>query len=247
MQKCTQCGFINVDDAFICARCYALILFDARNRTEPFDATPLADELPPAVPPNHRDEFKDDRLPRGYVALYIGELDIPAVIRIHEAAYLGRESIDLQPQPFLDLGPFDGQSLGVSRLHAALRRTPDGIYLEDLNSSNGTWVNRHRLVPEVLHPLQSGDRLRLSRLIIDIYIGEGQAVKRGDGNKDPETPIPPERALINVTLVPPSSQAALAENSSASAESEATAHRVAQALSERSSQTGEPKQVPPEP
>jgi pSer/pThr/pTyr-binding forkhead associated (FHA) protein len=33
----------------------------------------------------------------------------------------------------------------VSRQHAAIRVTRDGVQLEDLGSRNGTWVNRRRL------------------------------------------------------------------------------------------------------
>ena len=46
----------------------------------------------------------------------------------------------------------------VSRRHAALRMTGDGPAVEDLDSSNGTWVNGKRI--HGVHPLQEGDVVR---------------------------------------------------------------------------------------
>jgi pSer/pThr/pTyr-binding forkhead associated (FHA) protein len=46
----------------------------------------------------------------------------------------------------------------ISRQHAALVSTPDTVELEDLNSSNGTWMNGER-VSRV--ELQSGDEFFL--------------------------------------------------------------------------------------
>jgi ABC-type multidrug transport system ATPase subunit/pSer/pThr/pTyr-binding forkhead associated (FHA) protein len=46
----------------------------------------------------------------------------------------------------------------VSRVHARLKRTPEGIVVEDLGSTNGTWVNGERVVG--LRLVQPGDDLR---------------------------------------------------------------------------------------
>ncbi|MCD8380581.1 MAG: FHA domain-containing protein [Lachnospiraceae bacterium] len=49
---------------------------------------------------------------------------------------------------------------GVSRIHASLRRDPQGnSVLEDLNSTNGTWVNDSRLSPRVPYTLKRGDKV----------------------------------------------------------------------------------------
>jgi len=50
-------------------------------------------------------------------------------------------------------------SPGVSRRHARIHRTSDGYVLEDLGSSNGTYVNLRRLTGPYL--LQPGDAIRL--------------------------------------------------------------------------------------
>ncbi|MCD8325551.1 MAG: FHA domain-containing protein [Lachnospiraceae bacterium] len=51
-------------------------------------------------------------------------------------------------------------SPGVSRIHASLSRDQQGnSVLEDLNSTNGTWVNESRLSPRVPYILNRGDKV----------------------------------------------------------------------------------------
>ena len=48
----------------------------------------------------------------------------------------------------------------VSRNHALLVRRRDGLYLDDLGSLNGTYVNRRRIES---HKLQNGDELQVGK------------------------------------------------------------------------------------
>jgi len=50
----------------------------------------------------------------------------------------------------------------VSRKHAEITRTENGYYLNDLNTTNGTFVNRRNIGKES-HLLQEGDRICLAR------------------------------------------------------------------------------------
>ncbi|NPA27275.1 MAG: FHA domain-containing protein [Chloroflexi bacterium] len=54
----------------------------------------------------------------------------------------------------------------VSRHHARLFPQGDGWAIEDLNSTNGTWVNSTRLPPHKPHPLRPGDRILFSSYVI---------------------------------------------------------------------------------
>ena len=54
----------------------------------------------------------------------------------------------------------------VSRRHAELRRTPDGLEVRDLGSLNGTWVNGWRVERAALHP---GDTLHVG----DVHVVVG--------------------------------------------------------------------------
>jgi pSer/pThr/pTyr-binding forkhead associated (FHA) protein len=48
----------------------------------------------------------------------------------------------------------------VSRNHALLVRRRDGLYIDDLGSLNGTYVNRRRIES---HKLQHGDELQVGK------------------------------------------------------------------------------------
>jgi pSer/pThr/pTyr-binding forkhead associated (FHA) protein len=60
-------------------------------------------------------------------------------------------------------------------MHAIIRRTEQGLVIEDLASSNGSWLNGVRLAPFSPRPLQSGDHLALSQLEIVVHFKAEQA------------------------------------------------------------------------
>ncbi len=51
---------------------------------------------------------------------------------------------------------------GISRQHCRLEVTEEGCFVEDLGSSNGTFLNEERLEPNARSALQPGDLLRLA-------------------------------------------------------------------------------------
>lgn len=52
---------------------------------------------------------------------------------------------------------------GVSRFHARLEMKDGALFVSDLASRNGTWVNGHRLQSTQAHELRAGDVLNLGR------------------------------------------------------------------------------------
>lgn len=59
----------------------------------------------------------------------------------------------------------------VSRHHAQIRLLPSGAVIEDMGSTNGTWVNQRRLRGP--HELASGDLVSLADFISFRYVVEG--------------------------------------------------------------------------
>ena len=55
----------------------------------------------------------------------------------------------------------------ISRKHCRLVMTADGFVIEDLGSTNGTWVNERRISSQ--HLLRSGESIRLGDNITLIY------------------------------------------------------------------------------
>ncbi|RLC74529.1 MAG: hypothetical protein DRI81_13630, partial [Chloroflexi bacterium] len=57
-----------------------------------------------------------------------------------------------------------GDEGGVSRRHARIFVQGTQILVEDLNSTNYTYVSQQRLTPGQPHPLNDGDELRFGRV-----------------------------------------------------------------------------------
>jgi pSer/pThr/pTyr-binding forkhead associated (FHA) protein len=83
---------------------------------------------------------------------------------------VGRSDPQSNSYPDVDLGPYGGLDLGVSRRHFRLTRTGDQLYLEDLGSVNGSVVNGQRIPPYTLQPLRPGDRISLGKMELTFQI-----------------------------------------------------------------------------
>ena len=73
--------------------------------------------------------------------------------------------------PDIDLSGDEAAELGVSRLHMALRYDAkhQTVSVLDLGSSNGTYINGHKLHPQEVRVLRHGDALRLGKLVMKVY------------------------------------------------------------------------------
>lgn len=54
----------------------------------------------------------------------------------------------------------------VSRMHARISKEIDGIYIEDLNSTNGTYKNGLRLQPYEKKKLEEGDEIKIGKIVL---------------------------------------------------------------------------------
>jgi hypothetical protein len=79
---------------------------------------------------------------------------------------LGREDPVSGVFPDIDLDPHGGHEAGVGRRHARLVIQNGQICLEDLDSVNGTAVNRQRVAARQSIPLKSGDEVRLGKMVL---------------------------------------------------------------------------------
>lgn len=87
---------------------------------------------------------------------------------VRQSLVVGRDDPEGGHSADLDLTSFQAQEHGVSRQHAVLIPTDDGLFLTDLESINGTWVNGEYLEPGQRHLLIAGDQVELGllRLIV---------------------------------------------------------------------------------
>lgn len=71
--------------------------------------------------------------------------------------------------PTIDLGRLGGWERGVSRLHAAIQRVGDKLYLVDLGSTNGTFLNGQRIEPRTPCLLHDRDHVRLGLFDVGVH------------------------------------------------------------------------------
>ncbi len=168
MPICPNCGQDNIFGALVCAKCQTLLVeLNGDQYT-----TTLPNPLPSAataVGSMHYPVRDVSMLSADAVALYIDRSDQPLVIDIAQQAVLGRYTGNASLRPRVDLTPYGAFEKGISRMHAVIRRSEEGLIVEDLASSNGTWLNETKLQPYIPSPLKSGDRLKLGQMDVEVY------------------------------------------------------------------------------
>ncbi len=87
-----------------------------------------------------------------------------------ETYLIGRRDAPAHHMPDVDLADFNGAACGVSRRHAQIHVTPDGVFIEDLESRNETIHNGYRLMSHQRYPLADGDELRLGTILLLVII-----------------------------------------------------------------------------
>ena len=163
MKICPYCKEENGVDSESCVKCGA-----------PF-ASDVTTTLP--VPGQIADDVRQElvvrrsKLPTGSIALYVMGEKLPLLVESKgQPTVLGRQATGGQSTDMVDLTKYQAHLLGVSRQHASLIFVDGNFVIEDLNSSNGTWINENRLAPSQPRMLRNGDVLRLGQLIIFVYL-----------------------------------------------------------------------------
>lgn len=89
---------------------------------------------------------------------------------------IGRADPRSSVTPDIDLSMYGGGSAGVSRQHARLLRKGDGWVIEDLRSTNGTYVNDQPVPPSQPAPLKGGDSVRCGQLLLTFHTDEADSL-----------------------------------------------------------------------
>jgi hypothetical protein len=90
---------------------------------------------------------------------------------VHEdEAYIGRWDADSGIFPDVDLDADDPEAK-VSRRHARVTRRGSQYFIEDLGSTNGTFINRgRRLLPGDRQPLNDGDEIIIGKTFLRFHV-----------------------------------------------------------------------------
>ncbi len=144
---CPECGFVNPEGANYCQKCGAY-LGRPEGTDEPTTMTYKVDETGEYTPVDIEEEVED-----AGAALVIRS----GGGRAGESFQITGDRMSIGRTP--DAGVFL-DDVTVSRNHALLVRRQDGIYIDDLGSLNGSYVNRHRIES---HLLADGDEIQIGK------------------------------------------------------------------------------------
>ena len=101
----------------------------------------------------------------GYRSMTLQIEGMTLSLPFHDDITIGRPISQFNPwQTHVDLSRFDAHERGVSRRHLRITSRGHGVYVSDLNSTNGTWLSGQRLTPFNEYLLHDGDELRLGLL-----------------------------------------------------------------------------------
>jgi hypothetical protein len=101
------------------------------------------------------------------IRFYLPEMKEPIQIN-RTLISIGRSDPANNIRPTLDLTPYHGLELGVSRYHAEIIFNNDKYYIKDIGSTNGTWINMRKIPPYQQIPMFSGDQIRFGHLAMVI-------------------------------------------------------------------------------
>lgn len=144
--------------------------------TPPVQAAPIPSAQsaapPPATPPVQAAPASQPSRPPTpdprslTLANYVLKLANGAIIALpaKAEAVIGREDAPSNNYPEVDLGPHNALAEGVGRRHARLTMQNGQVQIEDLDSTNGTFLNKQRVVARQPTALAAGAELRLGKI-----------------------------------------------------------------------------------
>lgn len=145
MSTCHKCGTENPEDANFCSRCGTrMVHYDAGDTTVSFEPDDTSGSRPPSRPSGKGGAYPLLLIRSG------GGREGEEILLDADLLTIGR---DPESHLFLD-------DVTVSRHHARVVRAAAGLVVEDLNSLNGTYVNRSRIER---HQLADGDDLQIGK------------------------------------------------------------------------------------
>lgn len=161
MKTCSICSYKNEPTAIYCAGCGRRLMEAIRQPTE---RQGLSWTLRP------RTTWGDMRLPQDAVlVMQILTATEPLVLPRMARLVIGRAGATGLRHPDVDLTSWGAIRYGVSRLHAAFEIRDEAVFLTDLGSTNGTYLNARRLSPGETRIVCSGDELCFGNLLAHLY------------------------------------------------------------------------------
>jgi len=164
MIKCPVCQTEHPENTLFCNECGSYLLGGNQIETDPLAVAEVT----------WKEREETSEAPGEEVTSPLGlKLTIPdsgrdVEVPLTKEVNIGRLDPASASFPDVDLTSDGGLEKGVSRRHAKITRRGREVFIEDLGSINGTFLNRKKLTPYLPQALKSGDELQLGKLILQV-------------------------------------------------------------------------------
>lgn len=142
---CKQCQMENIEGALFCEECGSQLEAAGKLKDSAVESSGAGTALVFTSPGG-------------------GTLEIPT----KDEVVIGREDPISEVCPDVDLTGLGGMENGVSRRHAVIHRSGGDYTVEDMGSTNGTYVNKKRIQPHVPQAIKPGDEVRFGKLAFSL-------------------------------------------------------------------------------
>jgi len=164
MIKCPVCQAEHPENTLFCDECGSYLQGGTQKETDPLAAaevTWMEREEAIEVP-------EEEVLSPVSLKLSIPDSGRDVELPLTKEVNIGRLDPASASFPDIDLTSDGGLEKGVSRRHAKITRRGNEVFIEDLGSINGTFLNRKKLTPYLPQAMKSGDELQLGKLILRV-------------------------------------------------------------------------------
>ncbi len=189
MLRCQTCGTEKKVGSQYCDECGTKLVLKALNGDESYEMPPLVSGssgirstnitsvgIPPLVQPDvaeigpQNQEGQETKGSHSRLIIERGTAVDTEFVLSAEESYIGRWDADNGIFPDVDLDTYDPDAK-VSRRHARVILRNDIYMIEDLGSTNGTFINRgRRLLPGSPQVLNEGDEIIVGKTFLRFHI-----------------------------------------------------------------------------
>ena len=172
---CPSCHLRNKSDAKYCTYCGASLDPFIRTALTTREVSEKSELEKPAITAE-----QIAKVPPGALGLFVLDEEEPIIIPQGSAERILGRLFDDAEDTLIDLSLYGAQQLGVSRRHARITYSGEGFALQDLGSTNGTWINNQRILPNESRQIKNDDIINLAWLFMVACLK--------DGGEEPDPP-----------------------------------------------------------
>lgn len=157
MIECPVCKSVHPENTLFCEECGSYLPLEDGQETDPLSG------------PDEVNEAHEGSGVHSTLILCIQEggcIELP----LSKEVIIGRTDTTRAIFPDVDLTNDGGIEKGLSRRHARISQAMGQVFVEDLRSLNGTFLNATRLVPDLPYPLKDGDQVQLGKLVLTVHL-----------------------------------------------------------------------------